>query len=561
MANIIPKLTDTQISKIEPKSEQKVYKALYEQLPDSWLVVHSLEFVKKTSQYNSHGDREADFVIFSPEYGVLVIEVKGGGVEYDGQTRQWYSIDRYNNKHEINNPLSQAKDAKYEIRNHLKDKGKRDILIAHGALFPDISNINALSNPAIPNNILGGSDKLSDLKTWIISIFQYWSGGQPNYTPLEASGVNIASQIYGKQVSIQQSLASKIETEIEQQIILTNQQKSILRQLRKRKEAIIEGGAGTGKTVLALDHAQTLAKQGLKVLLLCYNEKLGNTLKEKSQGIENLHPMGFHQFCYWRIKQVKIDTNRNLLAESAINYPNEDKFNVWMPDALIHSYDISPITYDVIIIDEGQDFRDEYWLAIEELRDRNDDAKLYIFQDGNQAIYTSTDELPINSEPLFLFDNCRNTKPIHQLAYQYYQGEKIEAPNINGEATQYIVKGSLEQQALEIDKKVAELIHKEDIKPKDIAVIVMDNFNTAQELLEKTKNSKIWAFKEFSPQSKVLVETAKRFKGLESKIIFLWVLDSSNMSEKMLYVSISRARFRLWIIGDIDIKRIEKGRH
>ncbi|MCT7642616.1 ATP-binding domain-containing protein [Aliarcobacter butzleri] len=53
-----------------------------------------------------------------------------------------------------------------------------------------------------------------------------------------------------------------------------------------------------------------------------------------------------------------------------------------------------------------------------------------------------------------------------------------------------------------------------------------------------------------------MVETAKRFKGLESKIIFLWILDSSNMSEKMLYVSISRARFRLWIVGDTDIKKI-----
>lgn len=557
MVNIIPVLTDTQISKIEPKSEQKVYKALEEQLPDNWLVIHSLEFIKKTSQYNSHGDREADFVIFAPEYGVLVIEVKGGGVEYDGQTRQWYSIDKDKLRHEIKNPLSQAKDAKYEIRNHLEQRGKRNILIAHGALFPDISNVNALSNPAIPNNILGGSDKLSNLTTWIVSIFQYWSGEQPNYTPLEASGVNIASQLYGKQVTIQQSLASKIETEIEQQIILTNQQKSILRQLKKRKEAIIEGGAGTGKTVLALDHAQTLAKQGLKVLLLCYNEKLGNKLKEKSQGIENLHPMSFHQFCNWRIKQVENDTKRNLLAESAINYPNEDKYNVWMPDALINSYDISLITYDVIIVDEGQDFKDEYWLAIEGLRDSNNDTKLYIFQDGNQAIYTSTDELPIKGEPLFLFDNCRNTKPIHQLAYQYYQGEEIEAPEIDGERTQFIIKGSLEQQAFEIDKKVAELIHKEDIKPKDIAVIVMDNFNTAQELLEKTKNNKIWAFKEFYPQSNVLVETAKRFKGLESKIIFLWLLDSSNMSEKMLYVSISRARFRLWIVGDADIKKIE----
>jgi superfamily I DNA and RNA helicase len=186
-------------------------------------------------------------------------------------------------------------------------------------------------------------------------------------------------------------------------------------------------------------------------------------------------------------------------------------------------------------------------------------VKLYIFQDGNQAIYTSTDELPINTEPLFLFDNCRNTKPIHQLAYQYYQGEEIEAPKIDGEPIQYIIKDSLEKQAFEIDKRIAELIHKEKIKPKDIVVVVMDNFNIAQGLLEKTKNNKIWAFKEFTSQSKVLVETAKRFKGLESKIIFLWILDSSNMTEKMLYISISRARFRLWIIGDTGIKRINSG--
>ena len=557
MVNIIPKLTDNQINQIEPKSEQKVYKALLEQLPDDWLVVHSLEFIKQTSKHNSHGDREADFVVFTPNYGVLVIEVKGGGIEYNNQIDQWYSLDRYNNKHEIKNPLAQAKDAKYEIRDHLAHRGKKNILLAHGALFPDILNINSLSNPAIANEILGGSNELKDLKKWILSIFDYWGGEQQNYKQLEVSGVNIANQIYGKQVSIQQSLSSIIEEEIEKQIQLTNQQKSILRQLRKRNKAVIEGGAGTGKTVLALDHAQNLAMQGLNVLLLCYNQKLGNSLKEKSLGIDNLHSMSFHQFCDWRIRQVKNDTNRDLLLESKINYPNEDKFDVWMPDALTESYDISPIAYDVIIIDEGQDFKDEYWLAIEVLREKNINSKLYIFKDSNQAIYSSTDDLPINCESLFLFDNCRNTKTIHKLAYQYYQGEEVEAPKIDGELTQYIVKDSFEEQAFEIDKKVAELIHKEDIKPTDIAIIVMDNFNIAQELLRKTKNNKLWAFKEFSPQSRVLVETAKRFKGLESKIIFLWILDSSNMSEKMLYVSISRARFRLWIIGDIHIKKIE----
>ena len=122
MANIIPRLTEEQIEKIHPRSEKKVYRALIEQLPDDWLVIHSLEFIMTTSRYNSHGDREADFVVFVPDYGVLVIEVKGGGIEYDNQLNQWYSTDSDQVVHEIKNPIKQAKDAKYEIGKHLKKR-------------------------------------------------------------------------------------------------------------------------------------------------------------------------------------------------------------------------------------------------------------------------------------------------------------------------------------------------------------------------------------------------------------------------------------------------------
>ena len=203
---------------------------------------------------------------------------------------------------------------------------------------------------------------------------------------------------------------------------LTNQQKNILRQLKRRKYALIEGGAGTGKTVLALDQAQTLATQDLKVLFLCYNQKLGNALKIKSQNIDNLHSMSFHEFCSWRIRQVKSNTGRDLVAEASISYPGENLYDVLMPDALIISYEFAPIQYDVILIDEGQDFKPEYWLAIEMLLDQNVDTKLYIFQDCNQAIYTNSNDLPIDCETLFLFDNYRNTKYIHNAAYQFYKG-------------------------------------------------------------------------------------------------------------------------------------------
>ncbi len=557
MANIIPQLTEEQIEKIPSRAEQKVYLALQDIIPSDWLVVHSLEFIKTTSKHKSHGDREADFVIFSPQYGVLVVEVKGGGIKYDKAIDKWYSIDRNENTHEIKNPIRQAKDAKYEIRNHLKQQmGNKTILVAHAALFPDTENVASLVSPEIPIDILGSNRNLSDLKKWIISIFDYWSGEKPVFDPLEEHGIQVAEKIYGKQVEILPSLRAIIEEEIQKQIELTNQQKSILRQLKRRKEAIIEGGAGTGKTVLALDHAQTLANQGLKVLFLCYNKKLGNELKRKSDGIEGLHSMGFHEFCSWRIKQVKRDTGRDLLDESKSNYPHDDLFEVLMPDALIDSYDISSIQYDVIIIDEGQDFKSEYWLAIEMLRETCADTKLYIFLDSNQAIYTISSQLPIKSEPLFLFDNCRNTKYIHNSAYQYYQGTEVEAPDIEGEPIEFVKKESIKLQAKAIDKTISRLIVTEGIPPQDIAIIVMGNYSEAESLLKSSTHKDLWAFKQYSPVNKVLVETAKRFKGLEAKIIFLWITDSESMDEKLLYVSISRARFRLWIIGDKYIERI-----
>ena len=558
MANIIPNLSVQQIDKIPSRAEQKIYHALTQNLPNDYLILHSLEFIKQTSKYKSHGDREADFVIFSPEYGILVVEVKGGGIRYDKSLDQWYSIDRNQNRHGIKNPVRQAKEAKYEISSHLKQKlGNKNLLLAHAVMFPDLENIASLVSPEMPIEIIGSNRNLIDIEKWVINVFKYWAGEEPIFDALGDQGIKVSEGIYGKKISIRPSLRAAIEEEIHKQIQLTNQQKSILRQLKRRKEAVIEGGAGTGKTVLALDHAQNLAEQGLKVLFLCYNQKLGNALKIKSEHIDSLHSMSFHEFCSWRIRQVERSTGRRLTDESSSSYPGEDLYDVLMPDALINSYEIVSINYDVILIDEGQDFKPEFWFAIDMLREQKDNTKLYIFQDSNQAIYTSSNDLPINSEPLFLFDNCRNTKYIHNSAYQYYQGTEVEAPDLAGEPTQFIVKSTLELQAKEVANKVSSLINTDNIEAEDIAVIVIGDFYQAESFLRTTKNNHLWAFKEFSPQSRVLVETAKRFKGLEANIILLWIIGQEAMDEKLLYVSISRARFRLWVIGGEYINTIK----
>lgn len=339
-----------------------------------------------------------------------------------------------------------------------------------------------------------------------------------------------------------------IEQDSEVQIKLTAQQKNILRQLKRRRTAIIEGGAGTGKTVLALEHAINLSNQGLTVLLLCYNKNLGNNLKYKSMSHDAVHAMSFHEFCSWRIRQVKSSTGRDLIAESKMTYSNGNLYDVLMPDALINSYDICPIEYDVVIIDEGQDFRDEFWLSIELLLDRKDQPNFYIFHDSNQSIYTSIESLPINDEPLYLLDNCRNTASIHNLAYKYYQGVEIEPPRLEGSNNKWIdSEDSSKTQSEKISSLVNELILSEKISPRDITILTIGDFSYARELLEDSKFNKFFKYKSLNRDDLVLVETAKRFKGLESKLIILWILNEEDTNDSLLYVSISRARLRLWV--------------
>ena len=59
---------------------------------------------------------------------------------------------------------------------------------------------------------------------------------------------------------------------------LTEHQFAVLDGLADHNRAAIHGGAGTGKTVLALEKAQRLAGRGAETLLICYSQALGAAL-------------------------------------------------------------------------------------------------------------------------------------------------------------------------------------------------------------------------------------------------------------------------------------------
>lgn len=88
------------------RAEEKLFR-LFQQMSetDDWVIMHSVAIAKHPTQ--SQG--ESDFVVLIPDHAVLVLEIKGGGISYRSGT--WYSCDRYNEIHEIKNPVDEANNA------------------------------------------------------------------------------------------------------------------------------------------------------------------------------------------------------------------------------------------------------------------------------------------------------------------------------------------------------------------------------------------------------------------------------------------------------------------
>jgi Nuclease-related domain len=72
-------------------AEGRLETALREQLLEPYVVYSNVAWLTKVDG-DEPRDGEADFVVAHPELGIMVIEVKGGGIRRAGG--QWESVDR-----------------------------------------------------------------------------------------------------------------------------------------------------------------------------------------------------------------------------------------------------------------------------------------------------------------------------------------------------------------------------------------------------------------------------------------------------------------------------------
>lgn len=544
----------------ESRAELALFKALAEQLGPDYVILHSVAWI---SRPGGHGPREGetDILIAHPLQGLLVVEVKGGRVSLDYRTKTWVSIDGNDAVHEIKNPFEQARRGKFALLEKLRESPAWKRLnigsfnLGYAVFVPDVVDGDRLRGPDAPAEIIGDRRDLSDLNAWVQRAFTFWKSESGASHRIGKYGVEAIVALFARTVSTRPLLSARIADEDDTRLSLTTRQAAILDVLRRQRRVMIAGGAGTGKTLIAREKAIRLASEGIRTLLLCYNRGLADHLREQCSGFEGLDVATFHQVCDRWINRVNTKLGRDLLFEARVHLPRSNKFDHHMPLALANAVDILGPMYDAVVVDEGQDFGDEYWLPVEMLLTRPNEAMLYVFLDENQDIYHRSANIPVPGEPMVLDRNCRNTDAIHAAAYTHYRGATVEPPQISGVEVGCLFASNMEKQAKAIGSLVTKLVVDEGVAPHDIAILLCNPADRPahERALQKEPlpaTVRLGRLEDFGPRV-LTVETVARFKGLERAVVILWAFDNCKVDpdRETLYVGMSRAKSLLCLCG------------
>ena len=78
--------------------------------------------------------------------------------------------------------------------------------------------------------------------------------------------------------------------------------------------------------------------------------------------------------------------------------------------------------YGALVVDEAQDFHEDWWISLQLLLEDPDPSPLYVFYDDNQRIFPVPKNFPVPDEPYQLTRNCRNTQAINKIVRRLLQG-------------------------------------------------------------------------------------------------------------------------------------------
>lgn len=521
---MIPEIPHGTHSLAEKRVFDQLRLAFEDQTSTQWVAYHSLNLTRHA--YKRFG--EIDFLISGPS-GIMVLEVKGGGVACHNGI--WQFTNRYGNINEsTESPFRQAESALHGLREKLRTNLSESLLsqftLGYGVIFPDCDW--RVEGAEWERAILADARDFRDFNRWLKNLFRHWQkrdfkDRQPSSDLIQ----KLRGYLRPEFEAVIPLHVQARETE-ERVVALTEDQMVLVDVVAANPRVMCSGGAGTGKTFMAMELARRWTAQEMNVALVCQSPWLKHYLETR---------FSLPMLTVTLAESIKMACRREGIDG-----------------------------FDALIIDEGQDLCDMesldrldstlkgglnngHWCFF---YDVNNQAGLWGKQDPEAINYLQSTN-PVNI-PLSI--NCRNTQVILDKVKKSLNADMGVRGAGQGPKVREKKAMTREISVALLEAEIQEIIDEGGIASKNLTLLSPYPFNeSSAALLPKSRMHEIVILDEYSlrnfPPNKISFAEIQNFKGLENEAIIIIDIsppDAITNSLAKHYVAMSRARAILSII-------------
>jgi len=314
----------------------------------------------------------------------------------------------------------------------------------------------------------------------------------------------------------------------------------------------IRGGAGSGKTILALTQAKDLTRgqgdrKAQRVALVCYSIGLSQYFKRQLASVPRHHRPAF------------VGSFEDLANEWGIDTASHDRNDAafWERDLAARMTEIAAALpdgkkFDAVIVDEAQDFADHWWYPLMKALRDEDEGGLYVYSDENQRIFARFGRPPVPLVPLVLDHNLRNTQQIAR-AFGPLAPMRMHLRGGVGADVRFVA--CPREEAIGSADDQVDLLLEEGWRPQHVALLTMGSRHPAQ-VERQEADGHVGYWRSFWDDDDVFYGHVLGCKGLERRAVVLCVnAKKTERAREMLYVGMSRATDELVVVGDPDFIR------
>ena len=311
----------------------------------------------------------------------------------------------------------------------------------------------------------------------------------------------------------------------------------------------IQATAGSGKTQLALKLLEDASVKSFKSLYVCYNRSLADHIGHIAPAKAKI--ASFHELC--------VEYYRQTIGEPDFAAPNNyDHLSQHYCEAIDANASLQQ-RYQLIVLDEGQDFQPEWVAAL--LPQLTDDGKIYLLEDDAQRLYKRdefdlTDVVTVTCQ-----DNFRTPGAICHVinALGLTEPPVVSRSFYHGESPNFYTYSN-DTELLRQTEVAVEHLLKRGIALKDIASISwrglagsiliktpqLGEFTLRRPTgMYSTAGDALWT------EGALLTDSVYRFKGQSAAGIVLTEVDFENFDDKarrQLFVGLTRAQLAVEVV-------------